>query len=127
MDLGLYECVSSLLWVAPRLESECNEFGIIARELEKKYGKEFAKMCRSGKTEKINERLMIKMSEQAPGDLLIEKYLVEIAKSHNVSYKPDPNLSIRDPDFFFPSNNDGKYNGSSNGNAGGFTQPVSKI
>ncbi|RNA12215.1 IST1 -like protein [Brachionus plicatilis] len=66
---------------------------------------------------------MIKMSEQAPGDLLVEKYLVEIAKSHNVLYQPDPNLSIRDPDFFFPSNNEHKNDGSSNGSAGGFSQP----
>jgi hypothetical protein len=28
------------------------------------------------------------------GDLLVEKYLVEIAKSHNVPFKPNPNISV---------------------------------
>lgn len=84
-------------------------------------------MCRSNKCEKVSERLMIKMSEQAPGDLLVEKYLVEIAKSHNVIYNPDPNVSIRDPEFFFPTRNDRYNGGSSNGNAGGFSQPVNNF
>jgi vacuolar protein sorting-associated protein IST1 len=64
--------------------------------LQNKYGKEFALMCRANKNEKVNERLLLKMSEQAPGDLLVEKYLVEIAKSHNVQFKPDPGISVSD-------------------------------
>ncbi len=61
--------------MAPRLESECAELKIIASELQYKYGKEFAQMCRENKSNQVNERLMQKMSEQAPGDLLVEKYL----------------------------------------------------
>ena len=88
-------------------------------------------MCRTNKTDKVNERLMIKMSEQAPGDLLVEKYLVEIAKSHNVPYKPSPDIAIRDPDFFYSvmdnndrsNKNNGPKGGSGSGN-GGFSQPV---
>ena len=90
-------------------------------------------MCRANKNEKVNERLLQKMSEQAPGELLVEKYLVEIAKSHNVPFKPNPELAVRDPDFFYSSikyddakrfddnntKNDGKPNGGNNSGAGG--------
>ncbi len=72
--MGLYECVASLIWVAPRLESECIELKCVAAELQYKYGKEFAQMCRENRANKVNERLMQKMNEQAPGDLLVEKY-----------------------------------------------------
>ncbi|CAF0841020.1 unnamed protein product [Brachionus calyciflorus] len=132
LDLGLYECVASLLWVAPRLESECNELRVISDELERKYGKEFCQMCRSNRNDKVNERLMIKMSEQAPGDLLVEKYLVEIAKSHNVPYKPTPEIAVRDPDFFYAAlekndknnrNNGPGGSGSGNSGSGGFSEP----
>jgi vacuolar protein sorting-associated protein IST1 len=60
-------------------------------------------MCRTDKAEKVNKRLMEKLSEQAPGELLVEKYLVEIAKSHNVQFKPKPEIAVRDPDFFYAS------------------------
>jgi vacuolar protein sorting-associated protein IST1 len=89
--------------VAPRLESECVELKVIAEELSRKYGKEFAMMCRTDKAEKVNKRLMEKLSEHAPAELLVEKYLVEIAKSHNVQFKPKPEIAVRDPDFFYAS------------------------
>merc|ERR1712127_597478 len=116
LDEGLYECVASILWSSPRIESECSELKIVANELQYKYGKEFAQMCRENKSSKVNEKLMQKMSEQAPGDLLVEKYLVEIAKSHNIEYKPNPDLAVRDPDFFY-SVNDKNY-GSNSGSSG---------
>lgn len=122
LDLGLYECVSSLIWVAPRLEAEIGELKVIADELQNKYGKEFAQMCRANRAQKVNERLMIKMSEQAPDSLLVEKYLVEIAKSHNVQFKPNPELAVRDPYFFYDSVNDTntkKSNNNNNNNDGG--------
>ncbi len=112
--MGLYEPVTSILWASPRFESECPELKIISSELQYKYGKAFAQMCRENKYNRVNDRLMQKMNEQAPGDLLVEKYLVEIAKSHNVPYTPNPELSIRDPEYFF-NNNDDQNNGSSGG------------
>ncbi len=117
--MGLYECVASILWASPRLESECSELKIISSELQHKYGKDFAQMCRENKSSQVNERLMQKMNEQAPGDLLVEKYLVEIAKSHNVAYTPNPELSIRDPDYFF--NNTNNQSGGGNGRGVSFS------
>ena len=120
LDLGLYECVASLIWVASRLESECAELRVISECLASKYGKEFALMCKANSNNKVNERLMMKMSEQAPGELLVEKYLVEIAKSHNVPFKPNPDIAIRDPEFFFERNSNDKNR--RNGGGGGASE-----
>lgn len=128
MDPGLYECIASILWVAPRLESEVPELRLISEELQSKYSKEFVAMCRTNKCEKVNERLMLKMSEQAPGELLIEKYLVEITKSHNVQFKPDPTIAIRDPDFFYSKIDEPPvkpyFNNNNNNNGGNGGQPT---
>ena len=97
------ECVSSLFWVGPRLESECNELRVITDELQHKYGKEYALAARANKLNTVNPKLMQKMSEQAPNKLLVEKYLVEIAASHKVPFKPDQEMAYRDPDFFYAS------------------------
>lgn len=112
-----------MIWVTPRLESECAELKVIADELESKYGKDFAQLCRANKMNKVNERLMLKMSEQAPGELLVEKYLVEISKSHNVKFTPNPEIAVRDPYFFYDSldhqerrSNDQQNKNNSNGN-----------
>lgn len=90
--MGLYESIASIIWVTPRLESEILELKWITEELQHKYGKEFAAMCRTNKCGKVSERLMEKMSEQAPGDLLVEKcklLLVKIKKkySENINLK----------------------------------------
>ncbi len=117
LDAGLYECVASIIWASQRLDSEFEELKIVCCELESKYGKEFVKMCRENKSREIvNEKLMQKMSEQAPGNLLVEKYLVEIAKSHNVKYTPNPEIMVRDPDFFYCINNQ-KKSGSRSGDS----------
>ena len=62
-------------WIFHALESECSELKVIAEELSHKYGKEFAQMCKENKSKQVNEKLMQKLTEQAPGDLLVEKYL----------------------------------------------------
>lgn len=136
VDPGLYEAIASIIWVTPRLESDVSELKQITEELKHKYGNDFVTMCRSNKCGKVNERLMLKMSEQAPGDLLVEKYLVEITKSHNVPFKPDPSIAVRDPDFFYskieepPSyknthnhNNHNNNSGSDGGSGGGSQAP----
>ena len=35
-------------------------------------------------------QLKLKLGVQAPPKRLVENYLVEIARSHNVAYEPDP-------------------------------------
>ena len=49
--------------------------------------------CREQQVTTISERLIHKLSVQAPPKVLVEKYLVEIAKNYNVEYEPDPQVS----------------------------------
>lgn len=48
--------------------------------------------CREQQVTTISERLIHKLSVQAPPKVLVEKYLVEIAKNYNVEYEPDPQV-----------------------------------
>lgn len=48
--------------------------------------------CREEGVNTISEKLKHKLSVQAPPKLLVEKYLIEIAKNYNVSYEPDPQV-----------------------------------
>ncbi|GFY67506.1 IST1 homolog [Trichonephila inaurata madagascariensis] len=89
LDEGLSEAVSSLIWAAPRLQTDVAELKIIADQLAVKYGKPYALAARENSLNSVNEKLVHKLSVQAPPKILVEKYLIEIAKSHNVPYEPD--------------------------------------
>uniref|UniRef100_A0A069DSP6 IST1 homolog n=2 Tax=Triatominae TaxID=70999 RepID=A0A069DSP6_9HEMI len=92
LDPSLAEPISSLLWVAPRLGSEVAELKMISDQLTAKYGKKYTEACRIGGIDTISEKLRHKLSSQAPPKILIEKYLIEIAKIYNISYDPDPQV-----------------------------------
>ncbi|BES93886.1 Regulator of Vps4 activity in the MVB pathway [Nesidiocoris tenuis] len=92
MDPSLAEAISSLLWVAPRLGNECEELKVISDQLTGKYGKKYAEACRVAGVDTISEKLRHKMSVQAPPKILVEKYLIEIAKIYNIAYEPDPHV-----------------------------------
>ncbi|XP_066493269.1 IST1 homolog isoform X1 [Tiliqua scincoides] len=89
LDSGLAEAVSTLIWAAPRLQSEVAELKIVADQLCAKYSKEYGKLCRSNQIGTVNDRLMHKLSVEAPPKILVERYLIEIAKNYNVPYEPD--------------------------------------
>lgn len=57
-----------------------------------KYGPQYAESCRTESTSTISEKLKHKLSIQSPPKLLIEKYLIEIAKNYNIPYEPDPQI-----------------------------------
>lgn len=96
LDEGLSEAISSLIWVAPRLQTDVAELKIIGEQLAQKYGKQYAMACRDNAVQTVNEKLMHKMGVQAPPKILVEQYLFEIAKSHNVPYEPDPDVMRQD-------------------------------
>lgn len=96
LDSGIAEQVSSLVWVAPRLQADvpelkgklliCNfantnfKHGIlllvlvISELLTTKYGKPFAESARTASGEhSVSEKLMHKLAVQAPPKLLVEK------------------------------------------------------
>ncbi|XP_023940137.1 IST1 homolog isoform X2 [Bicyclus anynana] len=89
LDEGLGEAISSLIWVAPRMHTDVQELKIISDLLTVKYGKVYADACRSESVNTISEKLRHKMSVQSPPKILVEKYLIEIAKNYNVAYTPD--------------------------------------
>ncbi|XP_053685061.1 IST1 homolog [Sabethes cyaneus] len=91
IDEGIEEAVSSIVWVAPRLQADVQELKICADVFTIKYGKQWAESVRAAiPPHKVSDKLMHKMAIQAPPKLLVEKYLIEIAKIFNVDYEPDP-------------------------------------
>ncbi|CAG0913137.1 unnamed protein product [Notodromas monacha] len=92
LDEGLAESISSLIWVAPRLQTDVQELKVVADQLAVKYGKPYAQACRDNAVGTVAPKLIHKMSIQAPPKILVERYLMEIAKSHDIAYEPDPQV-----------------------------------
>jgi len=110
LDEGISEAVSSIIWVAPRLQADVAELKIVSDMLTSKYGKPYADACRASvHPANVSEKLQHKMSIQAPPKLLVEKYLIEIAKIFNIDYEPDQSIMQSDqqrPDGFLIDLND---------------------
>ncbi|XP_072762910.1 IST1 homolog [Anoplolepis gracilipes] len=92
LDEGLAEAISTILWAAPRIQTDVQEIKVIADILTSKYGRQYTEACREEAIQTISEKLKHKMSVQSPSKLLVEKYLIEIAKNYNVDYEPDPQV-----------------------------------
>jgi vacuolar protein sorting-associated protein IST1 len=74
LDDGIAEAVSSIIWVAPRLQADVPELKVVSDILTQKYGKPFADACRAAvPPSQVAEKLQHKMSIQAPPKLLVEK------------------------------------------------------
>ncbi|NXG79502.1 IST1 protein, partial [Baryphthengus martii] len=109
LDSGLAEAVSTLIWAAPRLQSEVAELKIVTS---------------------LVFQLMHKLSVEAPPKILVERYLIEIAKNYNVPYEPDSVVMAEAPaggeadliDVGFTD--DVKKGGPGGGGGGGFTAPL---
>ncbi|XP_035868045.1 IST1 homolog isoform X4 [Phyllostomus discolor] len=69
LDSGLAESVSTLIWAAPRLQSEVPELKI----------------------------LMCKLNVDTLPQVLVEQYLIEIAKNYNVPYKSQATIMAEAP------------------------------
>nr|XP_053646996.1 IST1 homolog [Cherax quadricarinatus] len=132
LDEGLAEAISSLIWAAPRLQTDVAELKLIADQLTLKYGKPYGQACREQQVATISERLIHKLGVQAPPKVLVEKYLVEIAKNYNVEYEPDPQVMReeewgQDPLISLDEKNnlgnDGASGGGYSGSGGGMNIP----
>lgn len=124
LDPGLEEPIASVLWAAPRLQADCQELKAVSDQLIAKYGKEFGQGCQSNSLNIVNEKLMHKLSVQAPPKLLVEKYLEEIAKTYNIPYTPDHSdhpVDILAAEGLLLDFNNGNNNGGG-GNNGGLTE-----
>ncbi|KAJ1522565.1 hypothetical protein ONE63_001750 [Megalurothrips usitatus] len=96
LDEGLAEAISSILWVAPRIQSDIQEMSVITDQLSAKYGRQYVDACREDAVGSISEKLKHKMSVQAPPKILVERYLIEIAKNYNIEFTPDPQVMKED-------------------------------
>ncbi|KAM6252731.1 IST1 homolog [Porphyrio hochstetteri] len=129
LDSGLAEAVSTLIWAAPRLQSEVAELKIVADQLCAKYSKEYGKLCRTNQIGTVNDRLMHKLSVEAPPKILVERYLIEIAKNYNVPYEPDSVVMAEAPaggeaDLIDVGFTEDVKKGGPGGGGGGFTAPL---
>ncbi|CAJ0941765.1 unnamed protein product [Ranitomeya imitator] len=125
LDPGLAEAVSTVIWAAPRL-IEISELKIVANQLCNKYSKEYGNLCRTNQIGTVSERLMHKLSPEAPPKILVERYLIEIAKNYNVQYEPDARAMAEAPTGFEVdgrpidfTNNDKKGGPGGRGGGGG--------
>lgn len=128
LDEGLAEAISSLIWAAPRLQTDVAELKIVADQLALKYGKPYAQACREQQVATISERLIHKLGVQAPPKILVEKYLVEIAKNYNIEYEPDPQIMReadwgQDPLISLDEKNNLGNGGGASGGGGGMNIP----
>ena len=98
LDDGLAEAISSLIWVAPRMQvdhvmpyltllnvtnsfqADVQELKIVCDQFTAKYGKPYAQACKENAVGTVSAKLMHKLSVQAPPKITVEKYLIEIAR-----------------------------------------------
>ncbi|XP_013381038.1 IST1 homolog [Lingula anatina] len=132
LDPGLEEPIASIIWATPRLQADCAELKAVSEQLTHKYGKEFAEASRTNSLNLVNDKLIHKLSVHAPPKLLIEKYMIEIARTYNVPFEPDPTV-MRDDEIYaaestlinFDNNkpgggpSDGGFSGPSSGGGSG--------
>ncbi|XP_036919608.1 IST1 homolog isoform X2 [Sturnira hondurensis] len=96
LDSGLAESVSTLIWAAPRLQSEVAELKIVSNQLCAKYSQEYGQLCRTSEIGTVSPRLMCKLNVDTLPKVLVEQYLIEIAKNYNVPYKSKAAIMAED-------------------------------
>ena len=94
LDPSLDEAIATLIWAAPRISNDIQEFKIIGEILSSKYGKNYAEACRTDKTKNVNEKVKKRLGVEPPAKILVEQYLIEIAKNFHVPYTPDPSVML---------------------------------
>ncbi|XP_076226067.1 increased sodium tolerance 1-like protein isoform X2 [Nomia melanderi] len=129
LDEGLAEAISTIIWAAPRIQTDVREMKVIADMFAVKYGKQYTDACREEAVHTISEKLKQKMSVQSPSKLLVEKYLVEIAKNYNVEFEPDPQVIAQGQEALLIDigGNGEARNNLDTASGGGFPQPVGFI
>ncbi|XP_059523532.1 IST1 homolog isoform X4 [Myotis daubentonii] len=129
LDSGLAESVSTLIWAAPRLQSEVPELKIVSDQLCAKYSQEYGQLCRTTEIGTVSSRLMCKLNVNSLPQVLVEQYLIEIAKNYNVPYKSKATIMAEAPaDLvsvgFTEADKQGAPDGGGAGTAAGPGEPV---
>ena len=95
LDDGIAEAVSSVIWAAPRI-TDIQELSVIVDLFTKKYGKQYVMAVKEGGINTVGTNLKKKMSIEALPKIMIERYLIEIARDQNVHYIPDIEVMLQD-------------------------------
>ncbi|XP_034939017.1 IST1 homolog [Chelonus insularis] len=129
LDEGLAEAISTILWAAPRIQTDVQEMKVISDILTSKYGRQYMEACRDETVPSISEKLKHKISIQTPSKILVEKYLIEIAKNYNIEYEPDPQVMAEAQDALLIDigNNGGELPNNLELASGGVPQPAGFI
>ncbi|KAL6896411.1 DUF292 domain-containing protein [Trichoderma evansii] len=114
-DPGLEEAVKSILYAAPK--TEIKELMTVRTLLAEKYGKEFVLAAMDNTDGKVNEKVVKKLSVEAPRRELVQGYLEEIAKAYGVDW-PRRVVSSPPPDLL-DEDLEGKGDGDGDGAGGG--------
>ncbi|CAH8604699.1 unnamed protein product [Schistosoma curassoni] len=101
-DASLETPIATILWSKSRIKNEIPELDIVGQQLAIKFGRNYVREC-CEKANMVNRTVMTKLNSIVPGANLVEMYLVEIAKSYDVSFTPDTHV-ICDSNLMFNDN-----------------------
>lgn len=137
LDPGLDEAIATLIWASPRISNDVQEFKLIGDSFTQKYGKKYADACKADTLNNVNEKVKKRLGLEPPPKLLVEQYLIEIAKNFNIPYEPDQGVMLRaghyDEELIslkdktneithkYGGGNNNNNNGASGGGGGGFS------
>jgi len=96
VDPAIEQPLSNILWAAPFLTQDIPELGQVTLMFKKHFGPEYVTMCEQNKLGMVDVDLLRCLSCDLIPKLLIEKYLVEICRSQNVPFEPDPTVMAQD-------------------------------
>jgi len=96
VDPAIEQPLANILWAAPFLTQDIPELGQVTLMFKKHFGPEYVSMCEQNKLSLVDTDLLRCLSCDLIPKLLIEKYLVEICRSQNVPFEPDPTVMAQD-------------------------------
>lgn len=96
VDPAIEQPLSNVLWAAPFLAQDIPELAQVTEMFRKHFGLEYVTMCEQNKLGMVDVDLLRCLSCDLIPKLLIEKYLVEICRSQNVPFEPDPTIMAQD-------------------------------
>lgn len=100
-DTGIREAVATIIWAAPHLSSEIQEFTQIAKLFELRYGKEFAQACLDNLPRGdgssvgwVSDNVIQKLQVHQPKPELVDDYLMGIAGTYKIPYTPPDRRAV---------------------------------
>ena len=121
-DPGLEEAVQSIVYAAPK--TEIKELVTVRGLLAEKYGKEFVLRAMENQDDKVNDKVLKKLSVEPPRQELVQGYLEEIAKAYGVDWPKRSRPESPPPDLLDDEDNDAKGDDDDENPSGGQKIPI---